>query len=139
MEFNFSFWWFAGQNFWFAFLGTSAFFLIPCFSICSSIYLIFWFASSEVVFFLKNGFTTSYFSFGELSDTAGLFAIFIPFSFVDFMADRSDKLSKFDTWLWISEKNTIWEVFSEGMEEKSLFFFLLNGLLLPFGLMVLSA
>jgi hypothetical protein len=29
----------------------------------------------------------------------GLFAIFIPFSFVDFMADRSDKLSKFDTWL----------------------------------------
>jgi hypothetical protein len=68
-----------------------------------------------------------------------LFAIFIPFSFVDFMADRSDKLSKFDTWLWISEKNTIWEVFSEGMDEKSLFFFLLNGLLLPFGLMVLSA
>ena len=69
---------------------------MPCLSICSSIYFTFKCSSSSVVFFLKNGLTGSYFSFGGVSVMIGLFAIFMPFSFAPLKADLSDKLSKLD-------------------------------------------
>ena len=57
-----------------------------------------------MVFFLKNGLTGSYFSFGGVSVMIGLFAIFMPFSFAPLKADLSDKLSKLDPWLLMINK-----------------------------------
>ena len=121
----------------FCLFGTSAFFLIPYFSICYSIYLAFEFKSLSVDFFFKKGLSISYFC--ECYTISGLFAIFIPFYLAALKVDLSDRASKLDAWLWINKEITVWELLRDGIDEKSLFFFLLKGLFCPLGLIVFSA
>ena len=116
----------------FCLLGTSAFFLIPYFSICYSIYLAFEFKSFSVDFFFKKGLSISYFC--ECYTISGLFAIFIPFYLAALKVDLSDRVSKLDAWLWINKRNYRLRVVERWDWWKIVVLFLIERVILSFGL-----